>query len=425
MTPEDINPGRIGGLPKSSEAESQKEAPPPDGGLQAWTQVLLTHLVCFNTWGVANSYGVFQSHYSTTLALSPSSISWIGSVQVFFLFSVGVLAGRLTDAGHFRPVFALGVFLQLLGIFMTSLAQSYWQIFLAQALCLGLGNGFTFCPALAVLAGYFKRRRALAVGLAVTGAATGGLVYPTIIDQLTNESDVGFPWAVRVMGFVMLATYIPCLIWFRHRLEPRKTGPLIDSTALGEWPFVFFTASMFFNFWGLYFAFFYLGNFARDVIGLRQPIVILMVLNGVGIPGRVLPSVVADQVTGPLNILIPLSVAAAVLIYAWAAVSTQAGLYVFAVLYGIVASALQSLFPTVATTMTSDPRRTGTRVGMIFTVVSFATLTGPAICGALIQQGGGNYLYAQMFAASSVLLGSGCAVAARLAKTGWVMRAKV
>lgn len=398
---------------------------PPDGGLMAWLHVLYTHIVFFNTWGVANGYGVFQEYYSRTLNQTQSSISWIGSVQVFLLFSVGVIAGRMTDAGHFRPLFSAGVFLQVLGLFMTSLSKTYWQIFLAQAVCLGIGNGLTFCPALAILSQYFKKYRAFAVGLAAAGAAVGGLVYPILINSLVFRPNVGFPWTLRIMGFIMLATYIPCLIGFRPRLAPRKTGPWVDTTAFTELPFVFFTLSMFFNFWGLYFAFFFLGTYARDQLGIAEPIHILMILNSVGIVGRIGPNIIADKWTGSLNILIPLSFSASLLVYCWAAISSTGGLVAFAVLYGLIAAALQALFPAVATTMTPEPSRTGTRVGMILGFVSFANLTGPAICGELIKQNGGSYLTAQAFAASSIFVGAVFALGARVAKTGWVLKAKI
>lgn len=183
--------------------------------------------------------------------------------------------------------------------------------------------------------------------------------------------------------------------------------------------------SMFLNFWGLYFAFFYLGTFARDQIGVAEPIYLLMILNGVGVVGRAIPPVIADKWTGPLNILIPLSFASSVIVYCWAAIDSIGGLLAFAVVYGFLAAALQALFPAVATTMTPHPNRTGTRVGMILGFVSFANLTGPAICGALIKEENGSYLGAQMFAGTSILLGAVMALAARVAKTGLVLRAKV
>ncbi|KAK1238499.1 hypothetical protein MKX07_006645 [Trichoderma sp. CBMAI-0711] len=398
---------------------------PPDGGFAAWTHVLLMHIIFFNTWGVANGYGVFQDYYTQTLHQSQSSISWIGSAQVFFLFSIGAVAGRLTDAGYFRVTFACGVALQLLGIFMTSLCTAYWQIFLAQAVCLGIGNGLTFCPALAVLSQYFKKYRAFAVGLSAAGAAVGGLVYPVLINRLIFHDNFGFPWTLRIMGFIMLATYIPCLIWLKPRLPPHKTGAWTDTSAFRDVPFLFFALSMFLNFWGLYFAFFYLGTFARENVGTEEPINLLIVLNGVGIIGRILPTIAADKWVGMLNMLIPMSFAASLLVFCWTAVSSTAGLYAFAVIYGLIAAALQALFPAVATTMTPHPSRTGTRVGMILGFVSFSTLTGPAICGAIIQRQDGDYLGAQMFAAVSILLGAMMALAARFAKAGSNLTTKV
>lgn len=404
---------------------TQEVEPPPDGGLTAWLQVFLLHLVFFNTWGVANSFGVFQEYYSTNLHESRSSISWIGSAQVFFLFSIGVMTGRLTDAGHFKPIFALGVALQLVGIFMTSLCTTYWQTFLSQAVCLGLGNGCTFCPALSVTSSYFREKRGFAVGLAAAGAGTGGLVYPVVANQLLYHNAVGFPWTLRVMGFIMLATYLPCLIWFTPRLPPHSAGAWLDVSAFKELPFIFFSISMFFNFWGLYFAFFYLGTFARDQLAVPEPINLLITLNGVGIVGRIAPGIIADWWTGLLNTLVPLCLIASLLIYCWHAIHSDSTLYIFAVLYGLAASAIQSVFPAAATTMTPDIKRTGTRVGMIFTTVSFAALTGPAICGALIQTCHGDYLGAQIFAGTSILLGgffSGCA---RFAKTGFRLKIKI
>lgn len=125
--------------------------PPPDGGLQAWLQVLIAHLVIFNTWGYINSFGVFQTYYLSTLEQSPSQISWIGSVQVFLLFFIGTFSGRATDAGYFRRTFVIGTVLILLGVFTTSVCTEYWQLFLAQGVCTGIGNGLLFCPTLAIL----------------------------------------------------------------------------------------------------------------------------------------------------------------------------------------------------------------------------------------------------------------------------------
>lgn len=86
------------------------------------------------------------------------------------------------------------------------------------------------------------------------------------------------------------------------------------------------------------------------------------------------------------------------------------------------------MFPVGLSSMTSDPSRQGTRLGMAFTIVSFATLTGQPIAGAIIKAQDGHYVGAQAFAGSCLILGS-CsfviakAIRAKKLEQGW--KAKV
>jgi hypothetical protein len=92
--------------------------PPPNGGTRAWLQVLGAFFLNFNTWGLLNTFGTFQSEYSTGLLRnsSQSSIAWIGSLQAFLMLVIGVLCGRALDAGYFYVDIVLGVFLEVFGM---------------------------------------------------------------------------------------------------------------------------------------------------------------------------------------------------------------------------------------------------------------------------------------------------------------------
>lgn len=147
--------------------------PPPDGGFHAWLQVAMGWIIIFTTWGYVNSFGSFQAYYTNTLPESASTISWIGSVQVFLTFFIGAFSGRLLDAGLFVPTFFVGGILQLLGIFMMSLSTKWWQLFLSQGVLTGIGGGIFFCPSMGLIATYFSNRRALAVGITTTGNSAG------------------------------------------------------------------------------------------------------------------------------------------------------------------------------------------------------------------------------------------------------------
>lgn len=406
-------------LSKTTSRVSIDPGPPPDGGLAAWTQVVMGHLIVFNTWGYINSFGVFQTYYVATLGHPPSDISWVGSVQIFLLFFVGTFSGRATDYGLFKLTFLIGSILQLIGVFMTSLSTKYWQLFLAQGICTGLGNGLIFCPALSLLSTYFSKKRSLAIGIAAAGSATGGVVFPVIVQQLLPE--LGFPWTVRVVGFVMLAVQAVTLTFTKPRLPPRKTGPMVEWGAFKEPPYALFAIGMFLNFWGLYFAFYYIGSFGRDILGISQAEAIndLLIMNGVGLFGRLIPAHLADRFFGPVNTIIPFAFISGLLIYCWAAVNSKGGLVGFAIIYGLFASGIQSLFPATTASLTPDLKKAGVRMGMVFSVVSFACLTGPPLAGALIQRRDGSYLYAQMFAGSVMMGGCMTLVACRVSKKGW------
>lgn len=62
---------------------------------------------------------------------------------------------------------------------------------------------------------------------------------------------------------------------------------------------------------------------------------------------------------------------------------------------------------------------------MIFTIVSFACLTGAPLTGAMIQDRHGSYLYAQMFAGTVMFCGCLTLIGARMAKTGGKPLARV
>ena len=302
---------------------------------------------------------------------------------------------------------------------MTSLSTKYWQLFLAQGICTGLGNGLLFCPTVSMVSTYFGRNKSLAISITASGTATGGIVFPSIVQHLLPK--IGFGWTVRVVGFVMLAVQVVALTFSKSRLPPRKSGPIVEWSAFRELPYCLFAIGMFLNFWGLYFAFYYIGSFGRDIIGISQTDSVnnLLILNGVGLFGRIIPGYLADHHFGPLNTLIPIVFVSALLLYCWAAISTRSGLIGFDVIYGLTAAAMQSLFPATLSSLTADLAKTGVRMGMIFSVVSFACLTGPPLAGALVQRLDGGYLYAQMFAGSVMMAGCATLLACRVARKGW------
>lgn len=104
---------------------------------------------------------------------SASEISWIGSVQGFFMFLVSFFIGPVFDSGYLHSLLSVGSTLAVLGFFMTSLCHKNWHFFLAQGVAMGLGFGFLYLPAPALVSMHFQNHRGLAMGLSSYGSGIG------------------------------------------------------------------------------------------------------------------------------------------------------------------------------------------------------------------------------------------------------------
>ena len=123
--------------------------------------------------GLTASFGAFQSYYLTFLPETSSTISWIGSIQSFLVVIVGVVAGPLFDQGYIRALMATGCFLIVCGMMMLSFCKTYYQIILAQGICVGLGAGLVYIPTLAIISTQFTTKRPFAIGCASSGSSIG------------------------------------------------------------------------------------------------------------------------------------------------------------------------------------------------------------------------------------------------------------
>ncbi|KAL2755713.1 hypothetical protein ACRALDRAFT_1064259 [Sodiomyces alcalophilus JCM 7366] len=285
---------------------------------------------------------------------------------------------------------------------MTSLATEYYHLVLAQGVCIGLGCGLTFLPSTAILSQYFRKRRALVIGLASTGSPLVGSLLPLIFSRL--EPAIGFGWTTRVIAFILLVLSAFPALFMRPRARHTSKGAsesesesprgsrrplgmrsLVDTSAFRDVPFLLVMTGGFFAFLTLYVAFFYIQLFAvRHDIGPEgfSPYFVTL-LNAGSIVGRVGPNYLADKV-GPLNILVGVLVASAVLMFAWLGIRDFGGLIAFALLYGLFSGSVVSVTPTVVVSLAPDMSRVGTRMGMMFFVCGLPILFGTPIAGAIV-----------------------------------------
>ena len=138
----------------------------PEGGLNAYLTVLGASMALACTFGQLTSFGTYQAWYASHQLrhLPASTISWIGSLQLWiFFFSVrfnlvlsfithpnpffihqGATIGRLFDAHGPTQLMAAGTLCCLISSMTTSVCKEYYQYILSQGVLFGLGVGLLY-----------------------------------------------------------------------------------------------------------------------------------------------------------------------------------------------------------------------------------------------------------------------------------------
>lgn len=151
---------------------------------------------------------------------------------------------------------------------------------------------------------------------------------------------------------------------------------------------------------------------------------LVILLNGIGIPARILPGIIADRYLGPLNTFLICCGINCITLWCWLSVSSIPSYYVFITVYGLFCAAFQSLFPTTIAAISPDITKTGTRLGMAFGAIGFSALVGGPLSGALLNANGGNYTAPICWASASTCAGWAFILSARCVKHGWRVMVK-
>ncbi|KAH7910119.1 MFS general substrate transporter [Hygrophoropsis aurantiaca] len=356
-----------------------------DGGPRGYLTTLGAFLACFATFGQVNAFGSYQAWYAEhqLSSYSSSEISWIGSVQLWALFFSSAFIGRLFDAYGPKALLLSGTVVYVFSIMITSIASRYYEFMIAQGLIFGVGAGLVYSPAVSATATHFIRYRATATSLAMAGGGVGGVVFPILFQHLSEK--MGFAWAIRISGFISLACCFVSCITISSRLQPQKPGPWVDTTSFRDVKFMIQTAGFCVSCFGLFVPWTYIVQYAQSrSISPALSFVVLSVLNGAGMFGRLAPGYAADKL-GRFNTMVPsMFLTGLVCVTLWFNAHDFPTLVAFAVLYGIFGGAVMGL-DVACVAEISQIDQIGARVGMTYAFASFPCLVGSPIAGALLS----------------------------------------
>ncbi|KAK7985631.1 hypothetical protein PG988_003253 [Apiospora saccharicola] len=416
---------------ESSDVEDEDET--PDGGAKAWLMILGAWCCSFCSYGWLNSVGIFQQYYETgpLSDYSPSTIAWITSLQIFFLSFLGPVIGRLNDTYGPRVLVAVGSFLHVFGLMMSSLSTEYYQILLSQGVCSAIGVSAIFLPALACVSGWFTKRRGLAFGVLSTGSSLGGVVFPLIISNLLRT--VGYGWTLRICAFMILALLFVANAFVRQR--PTRESAASRQRGIGgmtreqmlkpfrERAFQILLLGQFIIPYGLYVPITYLPSAAVGA-GMSESLSQYLVTfyNAASLVGRASSGYLSDK-AGRFNVFCGACFIASILVLSmWIPGSTDAVLIAFAVLFGVSSGAYISLMAALVSSV-SPLEELGYRNGLCFLAGSVSGLTTSPIAGAILDSSIGGWTGLKAFSGVMMFIGTAVTFGVRIQMTGlklWV-----
>ncbi|ATY60936.1 Major facilitator superfamily general substrate transporter [Cordyceps militaris] len=406
------------------------KTPPPDGGLAAWLALLSSWMggrgsqeanEVYHKSGIGTFQGYYQEDYLREY--SPSTISWIPSLQIFIAYATNPFTGRLYDVYGPRLLVAGGTALEVVGLGLASLAKRYWQILLAQGLCAALGMSALYVPATALVAGWFDRRRGLAYGLATSGSSVGGVVLPLLLVRLVPR--VGFPWALRAAALLVLALLLVANATVRARLPPRPAPlsrqvllrPLRDARLmLVNAGFLLMTLGVFIpiNYMAV--------EASARGLPAAQGHYLVATMNAGSLVGRIGAGMVADR-AGAYNTFVAVSTLAGVLVLAlYIPARGAAAVWTFSVLFGSTSGAYIALLAPLVVKI-SPLEESGYRIGLLFAMSSVSGLVTSPIGGAILERWGGDYTGMKIYSGAMMLSGAALVFVSRMMSTGWKVNA--
>lgn len=355
-------------------------------GAEGWRAVAVAFAAMATTFGIAYSFGAFLLPVSSELGAGRGETAAVFSLTTLALFGLGGLSGPAVDRFGPRRVLLVGAVSLGLGLLLMANATTLWHAYLGHGLGVGLAVACAYVPLVAVVGGWFERRRTLAVGIAVSGIGLGTLVGAPAAAALVER--VGWRSAYLVLGAFGMAVLLVCAVLIR------AAGVAPGTVAVPLWPRLrqpaylrLYAAGLLLSV-ALFVPFVHLPAYAVSRgTGPVAAATLVGVIGAASVLGRLALGAVAVR-TGALRTYQACFAMMAASFLLWLAAPGYAALVAFAVLLGVGYGGFVALGPPLVAE-TFGVQGLGGLLGVLYTSAALGSAVGPPLAGALISGSGG------------------------------------
>jgi MFS family permease len=350
---------------------------------EGWRNVAVGFVAMFVVFGVMYSFGAFFQPMAAEFGAGSGATSAVFSLTAFCYFMLGSVTGRLADRLGPRPVLLAGAAAMGAGLLLTAHVDRLWLGYLTYGLGVGIGIACGYVPMVAVVSGWFERRRGTALGVAVAGIGVGTLAVAPLAAVLINR----YGWRTTYLLFAAASLVLLLGCALTASTPPRAVGddarrPL--AALVRSRDFAVLYASTLLISLALFVPFVFLPAFAVDQGASRVAGASLIgVIGMASVGGRLLLGSLADRI-GRVRVYQACFAVMAVSFALWLVATTYPWLVAFALLLGVGYGGFVALSPAVIADLFGAGRLGGI-VGLQYTSAGLGALIGPPAAGFMID----------------------------------------
>ena len=307
------------------------------------------------------------------------------SITVLVWCLLGPVTGHLSDRFGPRIVVATGAIVMGLGLALTSMIDRLWLGYLTYGIGVGVGVACAYVPMVAVVGGWFLRRRNTALGIAVAGIGFGTVCGAPIAATLISH----LGWRATYLAFAAATTTVLLgCAWIVERPPVHVTPSRVQlRDALRSPAFGFLYASSVTVSIVIFVPLVYLPSFARDRGASEFASAALVgIIGGASVAGRMGLGSLADR-AGVVRLYQASFLVLALSYGIWLAATSYPVMVAFALVMGAGYGGYVALSPAVIAHLFGT-NRMGTVLGALYTSGGIGAMAGPPLVGLIIDRTG-------------------------------------
>ena len=189
-----------------------------------WVIVAAALVIILVLVGIRFSFGVFFKSLEAEFELTRAATSSVFSAYMVLAALFGIVNGWALDRYGPRRILSLMGLFTGLGLLITGLTSSLWQLFLSYSLLVAVGTAGPVPLLMSVISRWFDKKRGIAIGIATCGTGLGTLVLAPLAAYLISS----FGWRMSYIVLGVIAWLVVISLAMLLRRDPGEIGDLPD-----------------------------------------------------------------------------------------------------------------------------------------------------------------------------------------------------